>query len=60
MIGMKWFANKDRKKTQRGQPRKRVVPLWRQRSTLAAFVVVLMAMVSSACVRVVWSKQNGI
>lgn len=57
MIRMKWFTKNDKNKSQRGQPRKRVVPLWRQRSTLAAFVVVLMAMISSGGV---WMWNSGL
>ncbi len=52
-----WFAKKEATSSKRGQPRRRVVPLWRQRGTLAAFAVVLMAGLSSGGV---WMWNNGV
>jgi cell division protein FtsQ len=52
-----WFANKEKASPKRGQPLKRVVPLWRQRGTLAALAVVLMAALSSGSV---WMWNNGL
>ena len=52
-----WFANKEKASPKRGQPLKSVVPLWRQRGTLAALAVVLMAALSSGSV---WMWNNGL
>lgn len=51
-----WFANKEDAKPKRGQPRRRVVPLWRQRGTLAALAVAMMAAAGSGGV---WMWNNG-
>jgi len=51
-----WFAKKEDTSPKRGQPLKRVVPLWRGRASLAALTVVIMAGLGSAGV---WSWNNG-
>jgi cell division protein FtsQ len=51
------FAKSKDASTKRGQPRKRVVPMWRQRTTLAAFAVLMMAGMGSGGV---WMWNNGL
>lgn len=50
------FLKKEGSSPNRGQPLKRVVPLWRQRGTLAALAVVVMAGLGSGGV---WMWNNG-
>ena len=51
-----WFGKKDKAAPKRGQTRRHVVPVWRQRSTLAALAVVMMAAVGGGGV-LMW--KNG-
>lgn len=56
MIGLSFLRKKKDAVQKRGQPRKRVVPLWRQRKTLAALIVVMMAAAGSGTV---WLWNGG-
>ncbi len=51
-----WFSKDKSAEKKRGQPLKRVIPVWRQRSTLAAFAVVMVAAIGSGGV---WLWNNG-
>ena len=51
-----WFAKKENVSPKRGQPLKRVVPVWRGRGSLAVLAVVVMVGLGSAGV---WSWNNG-
>ena len=51
-----WFAKKEPNRKKRGQPLKRVVPIWRQRGTLAALAVVMVAGLTSGGVWL-WSND---
>jgi len=52
-----WFAGNNEASDKRGQPRRRVVPIWRRRNALAAFALVLLA---SAAGGGMWAWNSGL
>jgi len=52
-----WFAGNNDSSDKRGQPRRRVVPIWRRRKALAALAVVLLASVAGGGV---WAWNSGL
>ena len=52
-----WFAGNNEPSDKRGQPRRQVVPIWRRRNALAAFVLILLA---SAAGGGMWAWNSGL
>jgi cell division protein FtsQ len=54
---LNWFADQEDLSPKRGQPRRRVVPVWRRRGALITLAVVMMA---AAVAGGMWTWNNGV
>jgi len=56
MMIFNWFSGKKPASSLRGQPRRRVVPMWRRRGALIVFTFLMLAAVAGGAV---WTWNNG-